>query len=235
MLSLTLLLSYRSGPCVFGECCKHPDHTLTPEHRCHGCKNYLHVLCADRCDPQDERIIYCGLCKHSKANNNQQEDEDEDTVTEDEGESIKVTVVSQTNTNEANKKMAPVPTVVPTEVTEKRTISNCLISTITQSVDGNPRYIPKDFFYRADQRVNTEYKEKYKDDWLKMRDEIENEIDEDLKLRMVRRAQQVGLCVNEKLVSSIKEIGQAFSTDDSIECATKINTVLNEDFRIRSG
>ena len=40
---------------------------------------------------------------------------------------------------------------------------------------------------------------------------------------------------NKKLVSSIKEIGQAFSIDESMECATEIYTILNEDFRIRSG
>ena len=236
ILYLTLLQFNCQGPCVLGECCKHKDHELRLEHRCHGCRNCLHVLCADHCDPEDDRIIYCGLCKHSKKKPELEEDEEEtETEEEEEEERTKPTVVSNSNSNDGNGLDTADTIVVPKEVTKNRTISNCLISTITQSVDGNPRYIPKDFFYRADQRINTDYKNKYKKDWLAMRDEIEKEIDEDLKLRMVRRAQQVGLSLNSNLVTSIKEIGQAFSNDDSIECATKINTILNEDFRIRSG
>ena len=39
---------------------------------------------------------------------------------------------------------------------------------------------------------------------------------------------------NKKVVESIREIGEALENDDSVECATKINAILNEDFRIRS-
>ena len=161
--------------------------------------------------------------------------EESDTETENEDEETRVTIVSRNDTNE-EKETVPVSTaIVPQEITKNRTMSNCLISTITQSVEGNARFIPKDFFYKADQRVNLVYKEQYNNDWIALRDEIEKEIDEDVKLRMIRRAQQVGLCIDKKIVSSIKEIGQAFQNDDSIECATKINTILNADFRIRSG
>ena len=66
---------------------------------------------------------------------------------------------------------------------------------------------------------------------------MKNEIDGYLKLKMVRRAQYLELKVGEgedaKLVTSITEIGNMFKNDGSV--ATKINTILNEDFKIRSG
>ena len=74
-----------------------------------------------------------------------------------------------------------------------------------------------------------------------MKKEVEIEIDKDLKTRMVRRAQQVDLRVaskhgeSERIVRSMKEIGLAFQQDRSEECHTKVYTILNEDFRIRSG
>ena len=106
-------------------------------------------------------------------------------------------------------------------------MNNCLISTITQSVDGQTRFIPKDFLYKVDPRVNGEYKKQYNKDWLELRNEIEREMDQDIQLRRVRRAQQVGLYVIDentgggKLVSSIKDIGKAYSNGGSEECSTK--------------
>ena len=51
---------------------------------------------------------------------------------------------------------------------------------------------------------------------------------------MLRKAQQVGLKITvnnqKRAVSSISEIGKAFKNDDSIECAVKINKILNESF-----
>ena len=38
-----------------------------------------------------------------------------------------------------------------------------------------------------------------------------------------------------QLVTSLKEIGEAFKKDESIECATNINYVVNEGFQIRTG
>ena len=64
-------------------------------------------------------------------------------------------------------------------------------------------------------------------------------IEVDLVLAMVRKAQQVGLTVQrndtQKLCSSLKEIGECFKKDASIDCATKINYVVNEGFEIRTG
>ena len=59
-------------------------------------------------------------------------------------------------------------------------MNNCLISTITHSVDGQTRFIPKDYFIKFDQRVNAEYKTQYNKEWLEMRNEIEREIDQDI-------------------------------------------------------
>ena len=56
---------------------------------------------------------------------------------------------------------------------------------------------------------------------------------------MVRRAQQLELKVGEgeeaKLFTSVNEIGKAFKDDGSIETATKVYSILNEYFKIRSG
>ena len=56
---------------------------------------------------------------------------------------------------------------------------------------------------------------------------------------MVRRAQQLDLKVgvgdNAKIVTSIHEIGLAFKKNGTVEVATKMNIILNEDFKIRSG
>ena len=56
---------------------------------------------------------------------------------------------------------------------------------------------------------------------------------------MVRRAQKLDLRVGEgeeaKLVTSVNEIGKAFKDDGSVETATKVYSILNEDFKIRSG
>ena len=146
----------------------------------------MHVLCAKRSDPKDDRIIFCGTCdnpdnqqdqahtiahrerkrkiykqlrenmKQSRrgVTNDNESSEDEDTETEPEEEENGRTIVTENDSTIGIRTVTTTAAVVPQEVTEKRTMSNCLISTITQSVDGQTRYIPKDFFYKADQRVN---------------------------------------------------------------------------------
>ena len=258
--------------------CKFPAHELREEHKCRSCEKFLHVLCAERSDPQDDRVIYCGTCdldnnqseteyllaleairKRRKLNKKiwkiaqqprrgiiptplESSDESEtETEPEDDNEDNPKTVVSESDTCIAKKTVATTAAIVPQVITEKRTMSNCLISTITQSVDGKTRFIPKDYFLKFDQRVNMEYKTKDNKKWVNMRNEIEKEINQDIILRMVRRAQQVGLYFvdestgEKKLVTSIKEIGTAYSNDDSEECATKVYACLNQDFPIRSG
>ena len=257
--------------------CKFPGHELREEHKCRSCEKLLHVLCAERSDPQDDRVIYCGTCdladnqrdtelelaldarrKRRKLNKRlwelaqqprrgirntieSSDEEETETEPEDDNDDNQKTVVSENDSCIAEKTVATTAAIVPQEITENRTMSNCLISTITQSVDGKTRFIPKDYFLKFDQRVNMEYKTKDKKKWLNMRNEIEKEINQDIILRMVRRAQQVGLYFldentgEKKLVTSIKEIGTAYSNDDSEECATKVYACLNQDFPIRSG
>ena len=116
------------------------------------------------------------------------EDDETETDTEDENEDNGRTIVSGNDSSIGIRTVATTA-IVPQEVTEKRTMKNCLISTITQSVDGQTRFIPKDFFYEVDQRVNGEYKKQCNKEWMEMQNEIDTEIDQDIKLRMVRRAQ----------------------------------------------
>ena len=101
------------------------------------------------------------------------------------------------------------------------------------------RHIPKDYFINKKQKINHIYQERDHKKWISLRKEVENEIDGYLTLKMVRRAQQLELKVGKgddaKLVTSITEIGKAFKNDGSIATATKINSILNEDFKIRSG
>ena len=121
--------------------------------------------------------------------------DENETDTEDENEDNGRTIDSENDSSIGIRTVATTAAIVPQEVTEKRTMNNCLISTITHSVDGQTRFIPKDYFIKFDQRVKAEYKTQYNKEWLEMRNEIEREIDQDIQLRMVRRAQQVGLYV----------------------------------------
>ena len=60
------------------------------------------------------------------------------------------------------------------------------------------------------------------------------EIDSFLHGKMLLKAQRIGLMITdndrERLVSSFSEIGKAFSQDDSVDCAVKINKILTESF-----
>ena len=40
--------------------------------------------------------------------------------------------------------------------------------------------------------------------------------------------------MKDRLVTNISEIGEAFKMDESMECATKINHIMNEDYNVRS-
>ena len=132
-----------------------------------------------------------------------------------------------------------IPAEVPAEIQEKNSVNNCLISTITNSVIGDTRYIPKDYFYNKKQKINQMYKKSDGEKWESLRSEIETEIETYLQLKMVRRAQELDLKVGEgeesKLVTSLNEIGLAFKDNGSPEVATKMNVIFYEDFKIRSG
>ena len=65
------------------------------------------------------------------------------------------------------------------------------------------------------------------------------QIENGLVFTMIRKAQKVGLSVkrgdSSQLVTSLKEIGEAFKKDESIECALKINYVMNDAVQIGVG
>ena len=62
--------------------------------------------------------------------------------------------------------------IIPLEDTEKKTIANCLISTIIHSATSDTRYIP------------FKYKDQIEDDWKNLRAEIKSEIDDNVKLKI---------------------------------------------------
>ena len=92
---------------------------------------------------------------------NEEVDDDVDDEEEDNEPPSSKSIVSLSDSTNDLRTVTKAAIVAPEEVTPNRTVNNCLISTITFSQDGNSRFIPKDFFYKQDQRVNEEYKRKY--------------------------------------------------------------------------
>jgi hypothetical protein len=82
-----------------------------------------------------------------------------------------------------------IPARVPAEFQQKNSVNNCLISTITNSVIGDTRYIPKDYFSNKRQKINQMYKKSDGEKWESLHSEIETKIETYLQLKMVRRAQ----------------------------------------------
>ena len=110
--------------------------------------------------------VYKGVRENMKrgrrgVENNTKDDEDEDDKKEEDESPNSKSIVSLSDSTNDLRTVIKAAIVVPEEVTPNRTVNNCLISTITFSQDGNSRFIPKDFFYKQDQRVNEEYKRKY--------------------------------------------------------------------------
>ena len=128
---------------------------------------------------------------------------------------------------------------VPSEVREKIGLTNCMISNVTLSKMTDTRYIQKDYFIGKDQKRNDTVRNLDTKEWDALYEEVMRAVEADLVLTMVRKAQKVGLTMKRgewlKLCSSLKEIGEYVKKDESIECATKINYVVNEGFQIRMG
>ena len=99
--------------------------------------------------------------------------------------------------------------------------------------NGN-NYITKDYFFRKDQKINQEAKDKDSVRWEKLKKKVEIAIDGDIVVKIVNKAQRLKLTVQRngvpKLVSNLNEIGEAFKKDDSIQLATKINEIFTVDF-----
>ena len=123
---------------------------------------------------------------------------------------------------------------VPTIVTEESAQPNYLISTITHSDDGDWRWLEEEYFITKNQRRNDVAMNQNKEEWSALRKKVMLEIDSYLHGKMLLKAQRIGLMITdndrERLVSSFSEIGKAFSQDDSVDCAVKINKILTESF-----
>ena len=120
----------------------------------------MHVLCAARTGDEDD-IIFCGICddnqpqrgksKTSTRNQrspspNHSDRKPASTSGENEGEVAarhKKCSPHSVNTNS-----------IPTIVTEESAQPNCLVSTITQSDNGDWKFIQKDYFILKNQRIN---------------------------------------------------------------------------------
>ena len=64
------------------------------------------------------------------------DEEETESEPEDDIDDNQKTVVSENDSCIGDQTIATTAAIVPQEITENRTMSNCLISTITQSVDG---------------------------------------------------------------------------------------------------
>ena len=74
--------------------------------------------------------------------------------------------------------------------------------------------------------------------WKELRKGVQNAIDEDLKLMMILRSQEVGLKVkiedDERNVTCWNDIGKAWRNDDSIDTAKKLYEVVHATFDDKS-
>ena len=109
--------------------------------------------------------------------------------------------------------------------------NNCLISTITASTtssSSNYTIISKEYFIKKDQKVNHDSAKADGEKYMNLKNEITQVINDKLKTKMILKAQQIGLKKqNGEPVENFYDIGSAWKNDDSTECATMINTVIN--------
>ena len=103
-------------------------------------------------------------------------------------------------------------------------------TTITDSAKTSEyKIIPKDYFLLKLQRINTVMK-KDDPDWEELKNKVQIQIDSELKDRMLKEAQKVGLRFGRDdrkfLVENFSEIGKSWKTDGSIENAQMINQVI---------
>ena len=109
--------------------------------------------------------------------------------------------------------------------------NNCLISTITASTtDSSSNYtiISKEYFIKKDQKINHESAKADGEKYTNLKNEITQAINDKLKTNMILKAQQIGPGKqNGEPVQNFYDIGSAWKNDDSMECVTMINTVIN--------
>ena len=114
--------------------------------------------------------------------------------------------------------------------------NSSVVSTITDTI--NYTNIEKDYFVTCAQHVNKEMKDRDGDIWKELRRGVQKAIDDDLKLMMILRSQEVGLKIKtencEQNVTCWADIGKAWRNDDSIDTAKKLYEVVHATFDDKS-
>lgn len=91
------------------------------------------------------------------------------------------------------------------------------------------KIIPNDYFILKSQSINAVMKSN-NPDWEDIRNKVQVHIDSELKDRMLKEAQKVGLYFGKLdrkcLLENFSEIGNLWETDGSVENALKINQVI---------
>ena len=205
---------YETGACCEGNKCLHRDGELRPSHTCPRCEKIVHHKCGVMCVETDK--ITCNTCDeiYNRVANSVVPIRNHDDVTQNEhGALLPLTGAKVLDTMEVS--------ITP---------MNDEFTTITDSVKScEYKIIPKDYFIMKSQRINALMK---RDDphWETLKNKVQVHIDSELKDRMLKEAQNVGLHfgkVNRKfLVENFTEIGKSWKTDGSVENALKINQVL---------
>ena len=95
------------------------------------------------------------------------------------------------------------------------------------------RQISKDYFLLKSQRVNL-HQQTIDKDWQPLKKSVCDIIDGELKGVMTLEAQRLSLtcyfCGGTQLVQNFSEIGKEWKHDSSLECARRVNDVLNRQF-----
>ena len=182
----------------------------------------MHPLCGNITDQGDKYV--CDNCKQSRI---QHEAENVTSAISADDETILPTKL-------ISKLSAP---IMSTEIAIGRSAdTSSVVSTITDTTDYT--HIEKDYFVTCAQHVNKAMKERDGDIWKELRKGVQNSIDEDLKLMMILRSQEVGLKIkienDEETVTCWTDIGKAWRNDDSIDTAKKLYEVVHATFDDKS-
>ena len=129
------------------------------------------------------------------------------------------------------------PPCISTEISIGQSADTAsVVSTITETTDYTR--IEKDYFVTCAQHVNKKMKERDGDIWKELRRGVQKSIDEDLKLMMILRSQEVGLKIKTENdienVTCWTDIGKAWRNDDSIDTAKKLYEVVHATFDDKS-
>ena len=205
---------YEKGPCCEGDKCLHRDGELRPTHKCTICGEIAHIRCGVLCPETDG--IKCNTC-HERNN----------CVTD----SVVSFSEHKVVTESGHDPIKPLPGQELLNTMEVSiTPMNEEFTTITDSAKTcEYKIIPKKYFILKSQRINAVMK-RDDPDWEDLKNQVQIQIDSELKDRMLKEAQKVGLRfgkVDRKfLVENFSEIGKSWKTDGSIENAKMINQVI---------